>query len=175
MSAPERHRLSVRRLLISLVTLAALLIFAIPAAAVPEARIGPRINVLLGTPTTFPADQAFHIAHGWTRPLDKPDEPQLEQPAPVGRYSFRLEVDGQADETDFFDRWVDDDALNSTWVHNFPNGLSAGTHTFSGYWSGPCAGLVVDGYVPGPCEKQNEVLLAGGGPVTLTIEFTPAP
>lgn len=160
-----------RRSLVSVVALTALLIFTIPAAAVPEARTGQRINVLLGTPTTFPANQPFHVAHGWISSLPREHEDSHFQA--IGKFAFRLEVDGQTVEPDFVDRWVSEDILHRQWVHNFPNGLSAGTHTFSGYFTGPCEGLVSVGYNPGPCPKQNEVILAGGAPVTLTVEFTP--
>jgi hypothetical protein len=164
------RRYTMRRSLVGVVALAALLVFTLPAAAVPRARTGERINVLLGTPTTFPANQPFHVAHGWILlPRDNENSPQT-----IGEYAFRLEVDGQTVEPDFVDRWVEPaTTLRSQWVHNFPDGLSAGTHTFSGYFTGPCEGLVNAGYNPGPCPKQNEVLLAGGAPVTLTVQFTP--
>jgi hypothetical protein len=147
-----------------------LLVFAIPAAAVPRARIGQRINVLLGTPTTFPANQPFHVAHGWIGFLHEPQQDHFQA---IGKFAFRLELDGQAVEPDFVDRWVSEDTLHSSWVHNFPTGLSAGPHTFNGYFTGPCKVLVSVGYNPGPCPKQNEVILAGGAPATLTVEFTP--
>jgi len=161
-------------LLLSVLALAGMLVFAISAAAVPKEPIGPRIDVFLGTPTTFPANQPFHVRHGWLLPLPPLDEPQLNHFQAVGKNGFRLELDGQTVEPDFIDRYVsDDDVLRQTWVHNFPNGLSAGTHTFRGYFTAACEGLVTAGYLPGPCTQQNEIMLAGGAPVTLTVQFTP--
>ena len=158
-----------KRSLVGVVALAALLVFTLPSAAVPRERTGERINVLLGTPTTFPANQPFHVAHGWILLPHNEDSPQT-----IGKYAFGLEVDGQTVEPDYVDRWVkESDHTLRQWVYNFPDGLSAGTHTFSGYFTGPCEGLVIAGYFTGPCPKQNEVLLAGGAPVTLTVQFTP--
>lgn len=172
LSAPVR--IPLRRLLLSVVALAALLVFAFPAAAVPKVPIGPRIDVFLGTPTTFPANQPFHVRHSWFSMLPPTDEPGLNHFQAIGKYGFRLELDGETVEPDYIHRFVSDvDVLTQTWVHNFPNGLSAGTHTFRGFFTGPCQRLVDVGYIPGPCAQQNEIMLAGGAPVTLTVEFTP--
>lgn len=149
------------------VTLAALsfLLLAIPAAATHRERVGPQINVLLGTPTTFPAGAPFSISHGWG----------AGPPEQLGILSFRLDVDGVPREEDFVSRvalplppgppdllWI--------WVHNFPDGMT-GTHTFTGHWIAPCEAAVEFHGFPGPCRTPNEPVEA----ITrsLTVTFTP--
>jgi F5/8 type C domain len=144
----------------------ALLVAGAPAAAGQHERIGQRINVLLGTPTTFPAEQPFHVVHGWVDAVSSTDYDAF------GRYSFTLEVDGNPVELDFVERISDDGVLSRFWVFNFPGGLPAGPHTFTGRWWGPCQRLVDSGYdVGGPCTNPTELRVANG-PLTRQVEFT---
>ena len=159
-------RMPRRLLLLSVLALAGMLVLAISAAAVPETPIGARINVLLGTPTTFPANQPFHVAHGWIT-----TDPASTPPAALGLYSVTLELDGEPMAVSVVERFVDEDGtLQRRWVFNFPVGLSAGTHVFTVRWWGPCQGLVDSGYDPGgPCAKPNELRVANG-PLTRSVE-----
>src|SRR2546430_11378683 len=118
----------------------ALALIALPAAANAGTNepVGPAVSVLLGTPTSFPAGQPFHITHGWAVGATAP-------PQAVGIYAFRLEVDGVTRAPDFITRTADSpqstgyDApvLNRSWTFNFPGGMT-GTHTFTGHWIEPC-------------------------------------
>src|SRR2546426_4386273 len=77
----------------------ATLLLAVPAAAdSPKVPVGEKINVLLGSPTTFPAGTPFHIRHGWgLAPADQA----------IGIWSFRLDVDGVPRDPDFVLRSTD--------------------------------------------------------------------
>jgi hypothetical protein len=109
-----------------------------PAPAADQEPVGPRINVLLGTPASYPAGEPFHIEHGWGI---TPDDP----PAVAGVYSFSLDVDGVPRPADLVIRTTtstptsgfDVPILNRGWVFNFPDGMT-GTHTFTGHWFVPC-------------------------------------
>lgn len=159
-----------------------------PAAASSKEPVGGRINVLLGTPTEFPAGAPFHVRHGWGV------ESGITDHDAVGRYDFVLEVDGVRRGEDFVVRSVtpgtggaaDTHALG--WVFNFPNGMS-GRHTFTGRWFAPCEIAVLGGYL-GPCRTPTtpvEALrrsltvdfirtnLALGKPVTASREYPGSP
>jgi hypothetical protein len=110
------------------VTIALLLASVSGAAAAGRERVGDRIS-LLDPPTTYPADTAFHIWHGFVfeRQVDRG----------YGRYEFQLDVDGVATAADFIEVDVLDPGLVSrVWVFNVPDGLS-GTHTLTGHWATP--------------------------------------
>ena len=61
---------------------------AAPALAAPQP-VGDRINVLFADPGFYPANEPFHIVHGWGA-LD----PSITHSA-VGHLDFRLDVDGE--------------------------------------------------------------------------------
>jgi hypothetical protein len=130
---------------------------ALPAAATTQQPVGPPINVLTGTPTTFPAKAPFHIEHGWG--LDSSDDA-------VGKLSFALEVDDTYRAEDFVLRNVitgKPDVLSRIWVFNFPSGMT-GTHTFVGHWLAPC-------YVTaGPCSNPTAIVEIDRH--TLTVTFS---
>ena len=133
----------------------ATLLLAVPAAAdSPKVPVGEKINVLLGSPTTFPAGTPFHIRHGWgLAPADQA----------LGIWSFRLDVDGVPRDPDFVLRSTDPvpatgydyPVLNRGWVFNFPEGMY-GTHTFTGHWIAPCGAAVSELGYAGPCATPNE-------------------
>jgi F5/8 type C domain-containing protein len=149
-------------------TLAALVsAAAVPAAASSQERIGGRINVILGTPTQFPAGDPFHITHGWG-----PESGVTDADA-IGRYRFELDVDGVRTGESFVERSVvpgtggAPDLHSLFWTFNFPQGM-AGTHTFTGHWYAPCAAAVGLGYA-GPCTSPTTPVEALTR--TLTVEF----
>ncbi len=121
-----------RRLLPVLLGLLALA-FAVSAAADPKERIGDRIDVLLGTPTSYPANTPFHVVQGWVN-----IDPGATRPEAVGKSFVTLDLDGQPVDASFVERFVaDDGTLSRFWVFNFPSGLPAGTHFFTARWWGP--------------------------------------
>ena len=135
--------------LLKLLLVASLVLLATvtPAVATSKETVGSRINLLTGTPTTFPKDTPFHIAQGWL--LSSKQEA-------LGKFDFVLEVDGVLRKEDFVLREaVSEDTLRRLWVHNFVSGLT-GTHTFTGRWFGPCQPFVDAGVIPGPCPTPNE-------------------
>lgn len=164
----------VRTMLTAVTLLAALTVAVAPAAsAAAKQRTGERINLFGGGFQVFPANQPFHIAHGWLRVLGAD---QGEPPPALGRYGFSLAVDGQDRPADYMERAPREDPvfgwIKPTFsVHNFPDGMT-GTHTFTGHWFGPCTGLVDGGYTPGPCDHPTEIRTSVGL-LTITVIFTP--
>jgi len=153
-----------KKTFVSILLLLALLTVTSPAAADQKVRVGEKIDVFIGEPTTFPAGAPFHIAHGWIM-LDSNWDG-------LGIWDFQLEVDGVLWKEDFVERSIesgDPDLHNRIWVFNFPEGLT-GTHTFTGHWLGPCQVLVDDGTVPGPCSYPNDKVEARVSPLTVTFE-----
>jgi hypothetical protein len=157
-----------KKILFMLAVVLALAI-ALPASAAPPAPVGTQINILIGTPAAVPAGAPFHIAHGW---LFDPTEPVPARP--IGRFGFELEIDGVSQTPDFVQRERDASTTPASntvrWVFNYPAGLT-GTHTFTGYWLAPCQYAVDAGYIPGPCAKANEVVVAST--LSHTVTFTP--
>jgi hypothetical protein len=152
-----------KRSLAAILAGAALIVVAAPAAAGPQERVGSRINVLFGNPTTYPAGQPFHVAHGWS--IDP-------QQGLLGKWNFALEVDGVPMRSDFVERnWFEDPEFGRLttrfWVYNFPSGLPGGTHTLTGRWQGPCR-HAPDGT---ECSRPSEVVDMLVRSVTVT--FTP--
>ncbi|MEN8240833.1 MAG: hypothetical protein ABFS17_02840 [Chloroflexota bacterium] len=130
----------------------ALLVVVMPVSAKPKAPVGDRLFVWPGAQTTFPAGEGFHIKHGWL--LIIPDE------APVGAWSFALEIDGVFVDNDYVSRQVVGHKpllIEKYYVHNFSEGMT-GTHTFTGHWYATCQALVHGGFLPGPCADRNEVV-----------------
>lgn len=148
--------------LVPIIVLLGLLAGTFPAYAKAKERVGDPINLFNAFPDpvtiAFPAGDPFHIAHGWVILTDSDA---------VGKLDFELEVDGASRKEDFVERTVvgeDPDLLTRVWVFNFPEGM-AGTHTFTGHFSGPCYAS------GGPCDHPNEkveILM-----LELTVNFTP--
>lgn len=152
--------LSLKWLVVTIVVIVLALFPSAAGAAESTSRqpVGEQINILLGSPTTFPAGQPFHIRHGHSLWSDMPA---------IGVYDFKLQVDGTYVREDYVSLAVtsgDPDAIIKTWVFNFPDGMS-GTHTFVGHWLAPCRATL------GPCQHPNAQVefLAR----TLTVTFGP--
>lgn len=137
-----------RRRMILLVIIAILgtMLASSSAAAARPGGSGDRINILFGTPTTYPAGEAFHIRHGWGF------DTAIARPA--GYYAFRLEIDGVLQRRGRAIRTHDGTALTWMWLQDFPDGMT-GTHTFTGYWYAPCFQTA-----SAPCAKPHEPTLA---------------
>lgn len=151
-------------LFVAILLIVALLSMNTRAANATESiRVGDRLS-LFRYDTTFPADQPFHIVHGWWNPTNITG---------VGLFKFSLDVDGSPVSEDFIERSAisgSPDELLWLWVYNFPDGM-VGTHTFTGHWSGPCQGLVDMGVIDTTCEKTNEIIESSSR--TVTIDFVP--
>ena len=151
-----------KKFLISVLLILSLLAVTTPAAAAQKVRVGERIILFAGEPTTFTAGAPFHIAHGWIAGSDGQG---------IGVLDFKLQVDGVFMKEDFVERSVisgNPDELNRAWVFNFPTGMT-GEHTFIGHWFGPCQEMVNSGYLPGPCPKPNEKVEAFSRTVIVTF------
>jgi hypothetical protein len=133
----------------------AVLVTTAPAAAKVKERTGDRIGLFSGAPLDFPANTAFHIAHGWGVAGER-EAP----PAPIGKFEFQLDVDGETRQADFVEREVTGTGQGPSrhlllWVFNFPDGMS-GAHTLTGHWFTPCnVAVEVYGH-PGPCDSPAE-------------------
>lgn len=160
-----------KRLFVVLVPVVAAAVLALPAAAGQES--GSRLVLFPTAPATFTADEPFYVMHGWgfIPPGVEGTAPWL---APAeGKLDFTLTVDGQVVEPDFLKVWRGEDEI--LWrmpVYNFPTGLPAGVHTFTGTWLGPCESMVSSGFYSGLCTNLTEVVVAVA-PLARTIEFTP--
>lgn len=129
----------------------------------PSIREGDRFNLFAGTPLTFQADAPFHFAHGfYINPLAD---------HPIGRYEFRLEVDGNSINKSFVERSDEEDGLLFIWVYNFSDGMPVGEYTFTGHWIYPCAIAVQEGAYAGPCKNPSEQVIVRTE--SLTVEFLP--
>ena len=140
---------------------------AAPALAARQP-VGDRINVLFADPGFYPANEPFHIVHGWGA-LD----PSITHSA-VGHLDFRLDVDG---EDQGKGKLVNstlggpEENLVRVWLFNFEDGMPAGEVTFTGHWFMPCLLAVDQGLWFEACPKPNaavEVITA-----THTVTFTP--
>ena len=162
-----------KKVVIAALAALSILLLGSSAAATTKEEIGPRINVLLGTPTTFPANTPFHIRHGWSPTEDF-------TPPAIGDYSFALDVDGVPRAEDFVIREAipppatgfdfDTPIQVRTWVFNFPTGMT-GIHTFTGHWFQPCAAAVEFHAYPGPCTSPSASVEEETH--SLTVTFTP--
>lgn len=118
-----------------------------PALAQGHTLSGDRLGLFFSGSLEFPANTAFHIRHGFVQ----------EQGYPLGRYDFRLKVDGVSLKETYVDRTVVDDPagpiFDLLWVFNFPAGMS-GVHTFAAEWIIPCQSAF-DGGLTSQCVNPN--------------------
>jgi hypothetical protein len=159
-----------------LFALLALLLLVAPEAAAPAAAanepVGQRINVYLGSPTSFPANTPFHIQHGWAFGA-------TEHPEQDGIFAFSLNVDGVPRDADFVLRSAESPqaagyeypTLSSSWVFNFPAGMT-GTHTFTGNWIAPCRIAVAQLGYAGQCSTPNRPVVVTSRSVTVNFVRT---
>jgi hypothetical protein len=153
-----------KRLVITFVSMLALAVVGLAAAASPNKQtVGPAFSILTGHPTTFEANSAFHIENCWNLSTSADA---------IGKFSIVLDVDGMPRAEDF------KEVLNPTpdttlrcWVWNFPSGMAAGIHTFVEHWFEPCSATT-----SGTCDTPNadveEFFGIFNGPPTLTVTFS---
>jgi hypothetical protein len=117
----------------------ALLAWVTPVAADKKVTVGTRITISYNVPATFTAGAPFYIAHGWSFYIG---QDSVSGQNMKGVYDFTLEVDSVYQKADFMDHMLNNDANPRLQiiltVFNFPNGLPAGQHTFTGHWLAPC-------------------------------------
>ena len=117
-----------RRFLMALISVAALLVAASPAAASTPAT-GTRIN-LFAPPATFQAGAPFYVEHGSACDPSVGDSPSDCMSSDT---HFDLYVDGTLQPSS-----VVVENSPTLWVKldltNYPGGLPAGRHTFVGVW-----------------------------------------
>ena len=133
---------------------------AAPAGATSKEPIGARINPLVGQATTFTAGSPFNVSNCWGLDPRLGDEP-------AGHFSIGLSVDGTLLEPSFTDFGSTESNLTlirRCYVWNFPNGLSAGVHTFVQTWNVPCS------TTSQMCGNPNEGVASAT--YTLTVTFT---
>jgi hypothetical protein len=140
-------------------TIAALLIVVSPAIAARSLPTSPKINILYGVDIDFPANSAFHIAHGWSIDL------ATESRAVLARADFELQIDGVYVAEDFVTRDASvPGSVAKYFVFDYPGGMT-GTHEFTGHW-----------YLQ--CKHSGEVCVDKNAMVeiytnTITVTFTP--
>ena len=94
---------------------------------------------MYGIPTEYPAGEPFFIMHG------NGNTPSIDLPVAAGHMGFALQVDGVYVEPDWVSRSAssaregEGNAVFSIMAFNFPQGLPAGVHTFTGHWYVGCA------------------------------------
>jgi hypothetical protein len=106
---------------------------ALPASANSVPTTGAQLNIRF-PPATFPANTPFYVEHGFGCLLDR-DAASCAHASTV----FVLWVDGvqqssQKDVSVVYNTFVGDYLLSVGYLTNFPDGLPAGTHTFTGIW-----------------------------------------
>jgi hypothetical protein len=127
-----------KKIIISAVLIMTLLAFVSPAAAGPNTRVGERITLFQEPPlNTFIAGQPFHIAHGFGTFLGNFKQEGFQPPFMIGISLFTLEVDGVYVNASYIEHYIDTYRY-TMWVFNFPNGMTAGSHTFKGHWFTAC-------------------------------------
>ena len=138
---------SKKLLIATIMVLSLLLILAAPVLADPHGVVGDRINILAGTPLEYPAGERFHIYHA------SGTDTSL---VAAGHMGFALQVDGNYVEPDFdyhFSTSARDGNPTTVFsgsTFNFPEGLPAGSHTFSGHWYTSCKNA------GGTCDKTMD-------------------
>ena len=153
-----------RSLVTTLLLVAALLSFAVPAAAEDNGPVGTRIGFYGGSWQEFPAGAPFNIRHGWV---------QTSYDGAIGIFDFKLEVDGVIRNVDyrmFSEEGSDPEILTRLFVYNFPNGMT-GVHTFTGHWYAPCQYAVDDLGYAGTCATPNEKVETNSK--TMVVTFVP--
>lgn len=142
---------------ISIILLVLILFVVATPVAAKQILIGEQVHIYNrdgGAPTSeFQADTPFHIYQGWTADIDKW----------MHYYAFELEVDGIIVEPDFIVRSIEKEDTNFwliMYAYNFPDGMPAGEHVFTGHWYGACQKLIDQGLYFGSCAYPTEIVEA---------------
>ncbi len=141
---------SKKRLMAVFLALVLLLVLTTPALADPRIVTGEWISLFADPPVTeFPANSAFFMAHTSCTSV------ATKSPPMTGHEEFTLDVDGKLVEESFEYSYpaVLSDGLKyicSGAAFNFPQGLAAGLHTFTGHFFVACKSTGV------PCDSIVE-------------------
>jgi len=125
-----------------ILTIVAILMMTMPAAAesVAETTLHTKVGEYFYIPQgsgdlTYPANQPFHLAHGWRAAMDG-------SKIALARLNIRLVLDGNEIPKDFIEIYKADvdgiEMLTKRYVFNFPEGL-AGLHHIQFYYTNTCA------------------------------------
>jgi hypothetical protein len=155
-----------KRLVITFLSILVLGVVALPgpAAAKQITTVGPAFNIFTGHPSEFQAGAPFHFLLGW--------DPILTTLHAIGKFSWSLDVDGTPRAADFHffgPSPLQADALARAWFFNFPDGMSAGSHTFVAHGFTPCYFAVSSLGYPGPCSNPNAAVEAATFSMTVTF------
>lgn len=142
-----------------ILSIIALLTMTLISADSANTRVGERLFLPLGEGVIYwPADSAFHIAHGWYADIPGPT-------FTVARGDVRLVIDGEDVEEDFVE-YIKTTEINEQgeevtylykyFVFNFPDGME-GTHIFVMYYANICYIMEEMGLVDF-CEFPNQVV-----------------
>ena len=160
---------------IIILLLIAMVLIASPVAAARNAPVGNPISVFEGWPETYPANEAFHIKHGfWAETIDGRTRFQYLIVEDLKGFDFQLQVDGLFRDEDFVLPVIDYSQYpfraGALWVHNFPEGMT-GEVTFTGKWIAPCIKAVINGWYFGACLTPETPVIALEK--SHTVEFAP--
>jgi len=155
-----------KRLKLASLLLLAFAVLALPTASTAgdKTAVGPNFN-MFGQQTELAAGTAFHILLGW-----EGLSPDLDA---IGHFSWSLDVDGTPRAADFHvfgPSPIYEGTLVRAWFWNFPDGLSAGIHTFVAHGFVPCYVAVSSFGYPGPCSNPNAAVEVAT--VSRTVTFS---
>jgi hypothetical protein len=176
----------VRRVL-TLLTVVGLAAGLVAAPAVGADLVGEKLTLLTfpldqpAAPQEFPADQPFHVSHGWTVTSGPFQGPMADSTMPISTFDFQLLVDGEPAKNTGRWRLPSEEAtdLSIHWVYNFDEGMT-GVHTFTGLWYASCEwALTYTTYepIPNTCLTADTLteLRAPVLVLTRTVEVTFTP
>ncbi len=123
------HRFHLRRLVLLLALVGAMLVVAAPATADSKTPTGTRIGLYV-PPTTFPANTPFYVQHGFGCPTGTNSVGGCQ----FGTGTFSLYVDGVLQPSTIVVT-EGGGGVAKWWLTNFPNGLPTGDHTLVGVWT----------------------------------------
>lgn len=160
-----------KKAIIMLCMMLIVLAIAAPATATRPEPVGDRLSIFPGNETTtFDAGKPFNISHGWS--FVPPED------IPGSGLGFDLWVDDVFHEADMVYREAepgesDGASIAWSWVNNFPEGMTAGTHKFRGEWFASCSYAVDLGLYTGPCSAPNEKVVTMTNQVYVDFIFNP--
>ncbi|MCU0484990.1 MAG: hypothetical protein MUC85_02665 [Anaerolineales bacterium] len=129
------------------------LVIVTPAMAAPGEPVGELLD-FIAEHQEFPANTPFHMDNGFVFSRDLIKALEF---AP-GHTSFTLLVDNEIIPESYWQRrYVQIDGVFysvTSYVHNFPDGLPAGTYHFTGHWYFPCMVIQELGFTD-ECEYPN--------------------
>ena len=134
------HRPHLRRLVLPLALVVAMLVVAAPASANSKPTTGTRIGIF-GPVTMFPANTPFYMEQGFTCVLG---DGSCISKFISAQSSSILYVDGVLQPSTIDVDVFGGNNIEKRWLTNFPNGLPAGDHTFVDFFNADGSVFEVD-------------------------------